>query len=474
MTQPDALPSLGVRDLLAGYAAGHFTPTDTVEALIAHIDAWEPSLRALYAFDPDAARDAAADSTRRWHKGAPCGPLDGVPATIKDFIATKGTPTPGGTAASELVPAADDAPPAARMREAGAIIFAKTTMPDFGMLTSGLSSFHPLTRNPWNLRHNPGGSSAGAAAAAAAGYGPLHVGTDIGGSVRLPAALCGLVGFKPTLGRIPIDPYYIGRCAGPMTRTVDDAAYAMAVLAQPDARDATALPPADIDWHAGPASPAGLRIGVMLDGGCGLPCDQQIEASVLAAARVFEQAGATLVDVAPVLTGDILDGIDLFWRARCCAAIDSLPPGRADKILPFISAWAARGATASGPDAVAGFNQIFALKRACAALFAGVDVVLSPVVPVVAFPAEYASPLNDPERPFDHIVYTLPWNMSEQPAVSINCGFAADGMPIGLQIITRRFADWQALALARWYEGQRGPMTWPEPPAAFGRELACR
>jgi Asp-tRNA(Asn)/Glu-tRNA(Gln) amidotransferase A subunit family amidase len=469
MPQTNDLPSLGVRDLLAGYASGAFTPTDTMDALIAHIATWEPSLNALYAYNPDEARAEAAASTQRWRRGKQ-RKLDGVPVTIKDLIATAGTPTPVGTAASALKPAPDDAPPAARMREAGAIIFAKTTMPDFGMLSSGLSSFHGIARNPWNLHNNPGGSSSGAGAAAAAGYGPLHVGTDIGGSVRLPAAWCGLVGFKPTLGRIPIDPYYIGRCAGPMTRTVDDAAYALEILAQPDARDATQLPPATIDWHAGPTSPAGLRIGVMLSAGPGLACDPQIEAAVLGAARLFEQAGATLIPVPPVLTRAILDGIDIFWRARCFADIAPLPPKRADKILPFIRTWAARGATISGPEAIAGFNRIFELKRACAALFASVDVVLSPTVPTIEFPAEYASPLNDPERPFEHITYTLPWNASEQPAVSINCGFAANAMPIGLQIITSRFADLQALTLARWYEAKRGPITWPQPPAAHGHE----
>ena len=152
------------------------------------------------------------------------GSLDGVPVTIKDNIATKGVPVPLGAASSKLVPAAVDAPPAARLREAGAVIFSKTTMPDYGMLSSGLSSFHPLTRNPWDLSKNPGGSSSGAGAAGAAGYGPLHLGTDIGGSVRLPACWCGLVALKPSLGRVPIDPPYVGRVAGPMTRTVDDAA----------------------------------------------------------------------------------------------------------------------------------------------------------------------------------------------------------------------------------------------------------
>src|SRR6202008_2677150 len=167
---------------------------------------------------------AARASTDRWQKDEKTGSLDGVPVTIKDNVATKGQPVPLGAASVKHVPSPVDAPPAARLREAGAVIFSKTTMPDYGMLSSGLSSFHPLTRNPWDLSKNPGGSSAGAGAAGAPGYGPLHLGTDIGGSVRLRACWCGLVSLKPSLGRIPIDPSYVGRVAGPMTRIVEDAA----------------------------------------------------------------------------------------------------------------------------------------------------------------------------------------------------------------------------------------------------------
>ena len=192
-----------------------------------------------------------------------------MPATVKDNIATRGDPTPVGTAASDMTPAEADAPPAARLREAGAIIFAKTTMPDYGMLSSGLSSFHPLARNPWKLDRNPGGSSAGAGAAAAARYGPLHVGTDIGGSVRLPAGWCGLVGLKPSAGRVPIDPPYIGRVAGPMTRNVADAALMMATLSLPDARDYASLQLEALDWAIRPASLEGRSIGLMLEAGCG-------------------------------------------------------------------------------------------------------------------------------------------------------------------------------------------------------------
>src|SRR6476659_187634 len=214
---------LSATDLIAGYRAKQFSPSEVLEEVIEHVAAWEPHIKALYLFDPDSARAAAKVSTDRWQRGEPTGALDGVPVTIKDNIATKGQPIPLGAASVKLVPAEKDAPPAARLRESGAIIFSKTTMPDYGMLSSGLSSFHPLTRNPWDLRLNPAGSSAGAGAAAAAGYGPLHLGTDIGGSLRLPAGWCGVFTLKPSLGRIPIKPPYAGRVAGPITRTVADA-----------------------------------------------------------------------------------------------------------------------------------------------------------------------------------------------------------------------------------------------------------
>src|SRR4051812_21392977 len=243
-----SLHDLSAVDLIAGFRAKQFSPSEVLEDLLAHVALWEPHIKALYAFDPDGARATAKASSERWQRGEPAGALDGVPTTIKENIATKGVPVPLGAATTMLTPAPADAPPAARLREAGAVIFSKTTMPDYGMLSSGLSSFHPLTRNPWDLSKNPGGSSAGAGAAAAAGYGPLHLGTDIGGSIRLPAAWCGLVGMKPSFGRVPIDPTYVGRVAGPMTRTVDDAALMMCVLSRPDRRDGMSLPPDNISW----------------------------------------------------------------------------------------------------------------------------------------------------------------------------------------------------------------------------------
>jgi aspartyl-tRNA(Asn)/glutamyl-tRNA(Gln) amidotransferase subunit A len=460
-----SLHDLSAVDLLAGYRAKQFTPSEVLEDVLAHVAKWEPHLKALYAFDPDGARAVAKASTERWQNSAPAGTLDGVPVTIKDNIATKGVPVPLGAASNKLVPASADAPPAARLREAGAVIFSKTTMPDYGMLSSGLSSFHPLTRNPWNLAKNPGGSSAGAGAAGAAGYGPPHLGTDIGGSVRLPACWCGLVALKPSLGRIPIDPPYVGRVAGPMTRTVDDAALMMSVLSRPDRRDGMSLPPDNINWKALEKSPRKLRIGLMLDLGVGQPLDPEVRAVVVNAAKAFEAAGAVVTEVDSVLTREMLDGLDDFWRARMWDDLSKLEPTERNKALPYIAQWAERGAKLSGVDVIRGFNMTMAIRTAAAKLFCELDYVISPVSPVVNFPAEFASPLNDPEKPFEHICYTVPWNMSENPAVSINGGFDKTGFPIGVQIIGRRFDDHGVLAMAKTFEGLRGPQKpWPKLP----------
>src|SRR5246500_1902606 len=460
-----SLHDLSAVDLLAGYRAKQFSPSEVMEEVLAHVEAWEPHLKALYAFDPDGARAAARASTDRWQKDEKTGALDAVPVTIKDNIATKGQPVPLGAASVKLVPAAADAPAAPRLREAGAIIFSKTTMPDYGMLSSGLSSFHPLTRNPWDLSKNPGGSSSGAGAAAAAGYGPLHLGTDIGGSVRLPACWCGLVALKPSFGRIPVDPPYVGRVAGPMTRIVDDAALMMGILSKPDRRDGMSLPPNDIHWKALEKSPRKLRLGLMLDAGTGQALEKPVREVAVKAAKAFESAGAVVTEVDGILTREMLDGLDNFWRARMWDDLEKLTPAERGKTLPYIHQWAEKAQKLSGVDVIRGFNATVALGAAAAKLFHDLDYVISPVSPVVNFGAELASPQNDPAKPFEHICYTVPWNMAENPAVSINGGYDTDGFPIGVQIIGRRFDDLGTLAMAKTFEGLRGPQRpWPSPP----------
>jgi aspartyl-tRNA(Asn)/glutamyl-tRNA(Gln) amidotransferase subunit A len=461
-----SLHDLSATDLIAGYRAKQFSPSEVLEEVIEHVAAWEPHIKALYLFDPDSARAAAKASTDRWQRGEPAGTLDGIPVTIKDNIATKGQPVPLGAASVKLVPAEKDAPPAARLRESGAIIFAKTTMPDYGMLSSGLSSFHPLTRNPWDLSKNAGGSSSGAGAAGAAGYGPLHLGTDIGGSVRLPASWCGLVALKPSFGRVPVDPPYVGRVAGPMTRTVDDAALMMCVLSKPDRRDGTSLPAdSSIHWKALDKSPRKLRLGLMLDPGAGQPLESEVRSVAVKAAKAFESAGAVVTEVDGILTREMLDGLDNFWRARMWDDLSKLSPEERGKTLPYIHKWAEAAARLSGVDVVRGFNATMAIRAAAAKLFCDLDYVISPVSPVVNFPAEFAAPVNDPDKPFEHIAYTVPWNMSENPAISINGGYDAKGFPIGVQIVGRRFDDLGVLGMAKTFEGLRGPQRpWPSPP----------
>ncbi len=465
------LHTLSAHALLRAYRSRELSPVEVAQSVLNHIEQWEPHLHATYLLRPEAALAQAKASEARWMKGSegePCGDLDGVPLTIKDNIATRGDPTPVGTAASDMSPAPADAPPAARMREAGAVLICKTTMPDYGMLSSGLSTFHKLARNPWDLSKTPGGSSAGAGAAAAAGYGPLHIGTDIGGSLRLPAGWCGIYSLKPSLGRIPIDPPYTGRAAGPMTRTVADSALMMQVLSRPDARDSMSLPYQDIAWDDYDAAPTflrGLKIGLLIDAGCGLKVQPEVRAAIEQAAKLFEAAGAIVTPMSPFLTPAMLDGLDHAWRMRSHIDLNALPPERKAAVLPYIRQWADSAAGMTGQQVFAATSQAHLVRVAAVKACSQVDFVISPTAPVPAFAAELPSPTNDPLHGLEHIGFTVPYNMSEQPAASINCGYTAGGLPIGLQIAGQRFDDLGVLRVSRAYELLRGKQRdWPSAP----------
>lgn len=446
------------------FARRALSPVELLGSVLARLDEAEPFLAACWAIDREGALAAARAAEGRWMAGEPLSSIDGISVTVKELIATKGVAKPMGTAAGDMTPQDADAPPAARVREAGAVLFAKTTTPDFGMLSSGLSSFHKLARNPWDVSKSPGGSSAGAGSAAAAGYGPLHIGTDIGGSTRLPAGWCGIFGFKPSFGRVPIDPPYTGRVAGPMTRTVADSALLMSILSRPDPRDYMSLPPADLPWERLERDLKGLRIGLMLDAGCGLAVDPEIRDATIAAAQLFADAGAIVEPVVPFFTRAMLDGIDIFWRARFFDQMTALPEDRQALILPYIRQWVEPARGYSGAQVYRGSEALMQIREKGRDAFAPFDFMLSPTAPVAAFPAEYASPLNDPARPFEHIGFTVPWNMTEQPAASINCGYTAAGLPIGLQIVGRRFDDAGVLQVSHAYEQMRpAQRPWPEP-----------
>ncbi|MFD1482327.1 amidase [Paracoccus nototheniae] len=461
------LNELTAAEMTDGFASGALSPVEVTRDVLAQIELCEGQLNSLWTVDPDIALTAASAAEDRWRRGAQIVvngvSLDGVPVTIKENIATAGVAMPLGTTVSDMTPRPTDAPPAARLREAGAVFLGRTTMPDFGMLSSGLSSFHRLARNPWNTAMNPGGSSAGAGVAGAAGYGPIHLGTDIGGSIRLPAAWCGLVGLKPSLGRVPIDPPFMGRAAGPMTRTVRDAAMAMAVLAQPDSRDYRALPPADIDWLDLDRDLSGLRIGLLMDAGCGMAVDPQVTDAVTAAARLFQDAGAVIEPLAPWMSPDLLQALDDFWRTRAGLDVQALDPAQRQAILPVIREWAETGLGRSGEDVYRSYAATVEIRRLTVAATVAFDLVLSPVSPNVSFPADWAYPAqNDVARAMAHIGFTAPYNISEQPAISVPCGHDAAGVPIGLQISGRRFDDLGVLRAARAWEGIRPtPRPWP-------------
>ncbi|MGY0485185.1 amidase [Endobacter medicaginis] len=453
---------LSARDLHERYRDGSLSPVDVVRSVLDRIEACEPALHATYAISADAALAEARASETRWRGNASLGPLDGVPVTVKENVASKGTPVPLGSAASDLVPAEDDAPPMARLREAGAILVTKTTMPDFGLLAAAPSSFHALTRNPWDLSRTPGGSSSGAAAAAAAGYGPLHVGTDIGGSIRIPAGFCGVFGLKPSWGRVPhLNPYFL-RVTGPITREVADAAKMMEVLSLPDERDYMSLPYQPLPWSdLAPTDLRGLRLALLLDAGSDLAVDPEVVAAVSGAARILEAQGATIVPVDNWVEDEMRQGFSTFMHIRAAADLEELRPEQQQKLHPIIREAIARQPEIDAKALHRAQRSVLAMKQRTTQVSAGFDFVLSPVSPGPAFAAELWC--ADPEIGIvSDTVFTSVHNVSGQPAASITCGYTKAGLPIGLQIAGRRFDDVGVLRLSRAWELLRPePRAWP-------------
>jgi len=462
-----AIHDLSAAELSLAFASRQLSPVEATEAALARIEAWEPKINAMYLVHREQALAAARDAQARWASGTPLSEIDGVPVTLKENIHTRGDPSPVGTASSELAPKTEDAPPAARVREAGCVILGKTTMPDFGMLSSGMSSIHGLTRNPWRLDRNTSGSSSGAGAAACAGYGPLHLGTDIGGSVRLPATHCGIFALKPSLGRIPIYPPFLGRVTGPMTRSVRDSALLMNVVTRPDVRDFMNLPYQAVDYAAqlDGLDPKGLRIGLLDDMRVGLPVDPQVKAAAQAAARALADAGALVEPMEPYLTSDMLAGMLVFFEARSYNDLAAMPAEQRAKILPFIVEWCTwRAGGLSGRDVMSAYNQVMAMREAAVRAVSRYDFVLSPTSPILPYEAQSCCPGDDPHDALPHIAFTVAYNMSEQPAASLNWGYSTDGLPIGVQVVGQRFDDLGVLRLSRVLEQLRpAQRAWPQP-----------
>ncbi len=461
-----AIARLTAADLANHYAAGTLSPVEVLAAVESVVDEREPVLNALSARSVQSALAEARASEVRWRRGEPRGRLDGIPVTLKENIARAGVAMSAGTAGSEPVFPEANSPIADRVAEAGGVVIGSTVMPDWGMLSSGISSLHGVTRSPWNPAWSPGGSSSGAGAACAAGYAPLHVGTDIGGSIRLPGTWLGLATLKPSAGRVPLDAPYLGRAAGPMARTVGDAALLLSVLSRPDPRDWTSLPPAELplsDLDAG-FDVARLRVGLQVAAGCGTPVDARVEAAVTAVAEVFAGAGAAVEPMGPFLSQDLLDDLDLFWRVRSWNDYAALTPDGQQRVLPFVRRWVTRGSRISGPRVLQCYDSISRIQRSAVAATQPFDLVLSPVAPGVAFPAEWPMPFGEADLGMQHIGFTAPYNMSGQPAATVNCGFTADGRPIGVQLAGRRLDDIGVLRAAHWYESVRPATAVPDWP----------
>ena len=464
------MPAIQATELAAAFASGELSPLQVAQAALERIDAWEPRINAMYRIHRDAALAAASASEARWREGRALSALDGVPITIKENIHTRGDPAPVGTRANEDAPAQSaDAPAAARVREAGCVILGKTTMPDFGMLSSGVSSLHGVTRNPWRLDRNPSGSSSGAGAAAVAGYAPLHLGTDIGGSVRLPATHCGIFALKPSLGRVPVNPPYMGRVVGPMTRSVKDAALLMDILARPDARDFMSLPYQDCSFGSlAPHEPRRLRIGLLAEMGVGLQVHLEVRAAAESAASALAGVGCEVEPMRSFLTAEMLDGTCRFFEARSHNDLLQLAAAKREKVLPFVAEWCSwRAERFSGRDVMQAYTLVMAMREAAVAASQRYDFILSPTSPILPYEAELAAPGSDPRHALPHIAFTVPYNMSEQPAASLNWTYSGDGLPIGVQVIGKRFDDAGVLGMCLLLEQLRPKQrAWPELSAA--------
>jgi aspartyl-tRNA(Asn)/glutamyl-tRNA(Gln) amidotransferase subunit A len=444
-------------ELLQLYRTGQASPVEATQAVLARIERINPRINAYCLVDADSALASARASEARWQahrqSGAAVGELDGVPVSIKDLILTKDWPTLRGSRTVDPNQPWDvDAPATARLRESGAVLLGKTTTPEFGCKGETNSPASGITRNPWNLDCTSGGSSGGAAAAVAASLGPLAVGTDGGGSVRIPSAFCGNVGFKPSFGRLPaypLSPFGTVSHLGPHALSVRDAAIMVNVLKKPDARDWTALPPDPRDYTVGLEDGVrGLRIAYSPTLGYAQNVHPEIAAAVDQAVQKLQMLGAHVEQVDPGFEDprEILGGL---WCLGAHTLWSGLTAQQQAVVDPDFWAQVQIGAQLSA-------LQIQQLNLRRGALGAHMrqfmeryDLLVTPTVAVPAFEARPAgsTPLDPSWTPFSY-----PFNLTQQPAITVPCGLTSGGMPMGVQIVGPMFGDALVLRAARAYE----------------------
>ncbi|MDW5442337.1 amidase [Polaromonas sp. SM01] len=451
-------------ELLQLYKAGEASPVQATAAVLARIDALNPKINAFCLVAHESAMQAARDSEARWQRfrnqGEPCGELDGVPVSIKDLILTRGMPTLRGSHTVDATQPWDvDAPVTARLREAGAVILGKTNTPEFGCKGETNSPRTGITRNPWDLGKTPGGSSGGAAAAIAAGMGPLAMGTDGAGSVRIPAAFCGNFGLKPSFGRVPaypLSPFGSVAHLGPHSRSVRDAALMMNVLKKPDDRDWTSLPPDPSDYLQGLEDGVrGLRIAWSPTLGYAKNVHPEVARSVAQAVAQLVELGAHVELIDPGFE-DPLEITTGLWFAGAWTVWNTLSAEQQALTDPDLRAEALLGEKLSMLELQRLHLRRGALGSHMRQFMRRFDLLVTPSVAVPAFEARPAghSPM-DSAAMLGWTPFSYPFNLTQQPASTVPCGVTAAGLPIGLQFVGPMFGDALVLRASRAYEAAR-------------------
>ena len=457
MSDSASLADLSATELLPLYGSKDVSPVEVVKAVFERIDAHNDLFHPFCHLDRAAALADAAASEARWLRASPVGLIDGVPTTVKDLLLTRGWPTRRGSRTVDPEQAwTVDAPAVARLREHGAVLLGKTTTPEWGWKGVCDSPLEGVTRNPWNPELTPGGSSGGAAVAAALGMGCLHVGTDGGGSIRIPSAFSGVFGLKPTFGLVPafpLSPFGSVAHIGPMTRSVADAARMLTVMAEPDPRDWHSLPYAGRDYSAGlDRGVAGLRIALSLTLGYA-SVDPQIRALVQRAAQVLADMGAIVEECDPGFA-DPTPIFEAHWFSGAANLRRSIPKEKWSLMDPGLMRFADAGERIGHMDYLKAVDQRGALGSQMALFHQKFDVLLTPTLPITAFEVNRIAPQGWPDQgdwvpwtPFCH-----PFNLTQQPAASIPCGLTRQGLPVGLQIVAAKYRDELVLRAARAYE----------------------
>ena len=465
------LTRLSATRLVSAYRRKEISPVEVTQAVLDGIEAFDPAVNAFCVVDGARAMDAARASEARWQRGAPLGLVDGVPATIKDLVLCAGWPTLRGSLA---VPREqdwnDDAPVTARLREHGAVLMGKTTTPEFGWKGVTDCKLTGITRNPWNTDLTPGGSSGGAVAACALGLGALHIGTDGGGSIRIPAGFTGVFGLKTTFGLVPAwpaSPFGTVAHVGPITRTVSDTALMLNVISQPDARDWQALPATGRDYRVGLEDGVrGLRIAFSPDLGY-VEVDPEVAQAVAKAARVLAELGA-MVEEVPAPFENPADCFRVHWAVGAAALLARFDEQQRASLDPGLVEIAAEGAACATADYLQAMADRAALGERMGRFHQDWDLLLTPTLPIAAFAAGAEFPQTGPYAGWrDWTPFTYPFNLTQQPAASVPCGFTASGAPIGVQIVAGKYADALVLRAARAMESVN-PFPMPEHPQPAG------